>query len=77
LMSAPFGACQAVFKVNDYLPQPVQLQGTQVFVCEDIMNLGYAPVLACTNSFDVNSCSATQYEYIRGNFVINRYARAF
>ena len=77
VMSAPFGACQAVFKVDDYLPQPVQLQGTQVFVCEDIMNLGYAPVLACTNSFDVNSCSPTQYEYIRGNFVINRYARAF
>jgi hypothetical protein len=45
LMSAPFGACQAVFKVNDYLPQPVQLQGTQVFVCEDIIIICYDRVV--------------------------------
>jgi hypothetical protein len=73
VMSAPMGACQSVFKVDDFLPQLVTLEGIPAFVCEDIMNLGYAPVLACTSSFDVKSCVPTKYEYIRGNFVLNRY----
>ncbi|NBX18335.1 MAG: hypothetical protein EBR09_13310 [Proteobacteria bacterium] len=71
--SVPMGACQSVFKVDDFLPQLVTLDGNPAFVCEDIMNLGYAPVLICTNSFNVGSCVPTKFEFVRGNFVTNRF----
>jgi|GEM_PF-714880 len=70
---APAGACQSAAAVDDWLPQLVFANGQPVFVCEDVMKLGYAPVIVCKNSFDSKSCMVTTYEYIRGQFVKNRY----
>lgn len=70
--SAPMGACQAVVNVNDFLPQYVDVEGSPGFVCEDIMNLGYSPVIICTSAFDINSCTPTIFEYVNGQFVKSR-----
>ncbi|MFZ9521605.1 MAG: M12 family metallopeptidase [Silvanigrellaceae bacterium] len=72
---APLGACEQIAKVNDIVPMLVYNNGAPGFVCEDLFNPGYSPVIAFTGSFQVTDCFLTQLEYLNGPFVQNRYLK--